>query len=97
MTAAIWSGSKNPVRAFETRTCGMGGTAEWTLTETGWGARADRAQFLAVFPEGLPLDPNEPANVARIAANSQLRLWAAELNDMADAIECGAEAGICHG
>jgi polyhydroxybutyrate depolymerase len=39
---------------------GLGATARWTLTETGWGDQADRAGFLAVFPEGAPPDPSKP-------------------------------------
>jgi polyhydroxybutyrate depolymerase len=40
---------------------GIGGTARWTLTETGLGVKADLEGFLAVFPEGLPPDPRKPA------------------------------------
>jgi polyhydroxybutyrate depolymerase len=37
---------------------GAGGTAEIAKTETGWADKADRAGFLAVFPEGTPIDPS---------------------------------------
>src|SRR5262249_53059592 len=36
---------------------GAGGTAAWTLDETGWGRAADRGNFLVVIPEGTPPDP----------------------------------------
>jgi polyhydroxybutyrate depolymerase len=35
---------------------GAGGTSDWTLTETGWGDKADKEGFLAVFPDGVPVD-----------------------------------------
>src|SRR5207245_1310631 len=41
---------------------GAGGTARWTLAETGWGAKADQEGFLAVFPQGTPPDPRRPAH-----------------------------------
>jgi polyhydroxybutyrate depolymerase len=41
---------------------GMGATARWTLTETGWADKADQEGFLAVVPEGMPLDPSRPAH-----------------------------------
>lgn len=40
---------------------GAGGTARWTLLESGWGDKADAEAFLAVFPEGTPFDPSRPA------------------------------------
>jgi len=40
---------------------GGGGTAKNTMVETGWTAKADRVDFLAVFPEGTPPDPSRPA------------------------------------
>jgi polyhydroxybutyrate depolymerase len=33
---------------------GTGVSARWTMSETGWSHKADTANFLAVFPEGLP-------------------------------------------
>jgi polyhydroxybutyrate depolymerase len=39
---------------------GAGGTAEWTADETGWSDKADAEDFVAVYPEGLPLDPAQP-------------------------------------
>ncbi len=41
---------------------GAGGTARWTMNETGWGAKADVEGFLVVCPEGTPVDPTRPAN-----------------------------------
>ena len=42
---------------------GVGGSARWTLLETGWAGKADREGFVAVFPEGLPADPSRPARL----------------------------------
>ena len=39
---------------------GAGGTAAWTLGETGWAAKADREDFLVVLPEGLRPDLTKP-------------------------------------
>src|SRR5262245_62002973 len=39
---------------------GAGGTAAWTLGETGWAGAADREGFLLVLPEGLRPDPSRP-------------------------------------
>lgn len=39
---------------------GGGGTAEGAIKETGWEKKADEANFIAVFPEGLPRDPDAP-------------------------------------
>jgi polyhydroxybutyrate depolymerase len=41
---------------------GMGATARWTLTETGWADKADAEGFLVVIPEGMPPDPSQPAH-----------------------------------
>ena len=41
---------------------GGGGRAETALWDTGWGAKADKEGFLAVFPEGTPPDPTLPGN-----------------------------------
>jgi polyhydroxybutyrate depolymerase len=41
---------------------GAGGTARWTMNETGWGDKADAEGFLAVCPEGTPADPTRPAS-----------------------------------
>lgn len=40
---------------------GAGGTAQWSLSETGWGEKADREGFLAIFPDGTAADPTKPA------------------------------------
>ena len=39
---------------------GAGGTAAWSLGETGWAAKADREGFLVVLPEGLRPDLTKP-------------------------------------
>ncbi|MEW6264831.1 MAG: PHB depolymerase family esterase [Thermodesulfobacteriota bacterium] len=39
---------------------GGGGTAKAAMWETGWAGKADKEGFLAVFPEGTPLDPARP-------------------------------------
>ncbi len=41
---------------------GAGGTARWTMNETGWGDKADAEGFLVVCPEGTPADPTRPAS-----------------------------------
>ena len=48
---------------------GGGGTGRAAATETGWGAKADQAGFLAVFPEALARDPAKPSS---FAGNPQL-------------------------
>ena len=48
---------------------GGGGTGKAAATETGWGAKADEAQFLAVFPDAMP--PN-PARRSSFGRNPQL-------------------------
>ncbi|MBA3030502.1 MAG: hypothetical protein FP816_17055 [Desulfobacteraceae bacterium] len=40
---------------------GGGGTAQGTIRETGWIAKADEYSFLAVFPEGMPPFPALPS------------------------------------
>lgn len=40
---------------------GAGGTARWTLLETGMAEKADQAGFLLVLPEGLPPEPAKAA------------------------------------
>jgi polyhydroxybutyrate depolymerase len=40
---------------------GGGGTAKIAMWETGWAEKADKEGFLAVFPEGTPLDASRPA------------------------------------
>lgn len=47
---------------------GGGGTAEGAIRETGWDKKADQANFIAVFPEGLPRNPNAPS---RFVGNPQ--------------------------
>jgi polyhydroxybutyrate depolymerase len=49
---------------------GAGASARWTVAETGWGAKADEAGFLAVFPEALPVEPREPTHITK-----NPRLW----------------------
>src|SRR5207302_11412182 len=39
---------------------GTGGTAAWTLGETGWADKADREGFLLALPEGLRPDLSKP-------------------------------------
>jgi polyhydroxybutyrate depolymerase len=49
---------------------GAGATARWTATETGWDSKADEADFLAVFPEALPVNPDEATHTTK-----NPRLW----------------------
>jgi polyhydroxybutyrate depolymerase len=44
---------------------GAGGKGGGALRETGWGEKADRAGFLAVFPDGVPPDPSSRASFSR--------------------------------
>lgn len=44
---------------------GGGGKARGAMTETGWSAKADKENFLAVYPEGVPRDPARHASFAR--------------------------------
>jgi polyhydroxybutyrate depolymerase len=44
---------------------GGGGTSKGAATETGWGAKADEAGFLAVFPNAMSRDPSQPSSFAR--------------------------------
>jgi polyhydroxybutyrate depolymerase len=44
---------------------GGGGTSKGAATETGWGAKADKEGFLAVFPNATPPDPAKPGNFGR--------------------------------
>ena len=44
---------------------GGGGTGKGAATETGWGAKADGAGFLAVFPDAMPPDPTRRSHVSR--------------------------------
>jgi polyhydroxybutyrate depolymerase len=37
---------------------GGGGKAHGAMQETGWSAKADKENFLAVYPEGVPRDPS---------------------------------------
>ena len=62
---------------------GGGGTSRAAAEETGWGALADRAGFLAVFPDALARDPEMPGSFAR---NPQL--W----NDGSDRFYAGQQA-----
>jgi polyhydroxybutyrate depolymerase len=49
---------------------GAGASARWTVAETGWGAKADEAEFVAVFPEALPVEPDKPTHITK-----NPRLW----------------------
>jgi polyhydroxybutyrate depolymerase len=62
---------------------GGGGTGKAAAIETGWGAKADEAGFLAVFPEAMPPDPTKPSRFSR---NPQL--W----NDGSDRFYPGQNA-----
>jgi polyhydroxybutyrate depolymerase len=44
---------------------GGGGTGKAAATETGWGAKADEAQFVAVFPDAMPPNPTKPSSFGR--------------------------------
>lgn len=44
---------------------GGGGKARGAMSETGWSAKADRENFLAVYPEGVARDPARHASFAR--------------------------------
>lgn len=44
---------------------GGGGTSQAAASETGWGAKADAAGFLAVFPNALPEDASKPSSFGR--------------------------------
>jgi len=44
---------------------GGGGTSKGAATETGWGAKADAAGFLAVFPNALPEDTSKRSSFGR--------------------------------
>jgi polyhydroxybutyrate depolymerase len=44
---------------------GGGGTSQAAATETGWGAKADAAGFLAVFPNALPEDATKSSSFGR--------------------------------
>lgn len=41
---------------------GGGGTARAAILETGWDAKAEKAGFFVVFPEGVPADPSRPGS-----------------------------------
>jgi len=41
---------------------GGGGKARGAMEETGWSAKADKENFLAVYPEGVPRDPSRRAS-----------------------------------
>jgi len=41
---------------------GMGGTADWTLAETGWDRFADANGIVLIVPEALPSDPSKPVS-----------------------------------
>jgi polyhydroxybutyrate depolymerase len=62
---------------------GGGGTGKAAAIETCWGAKADGAGFLAVFPDAMPPDPTRPSHFSR---NPQL--W----NDGSDRFYPGQNA-----
>ncbi len=62
---------------------GGGGTSKGASEETGWDAKADKENFLAVFPNAVARDPEKPGNFAR---NPQL--W----NDGSDRFYPGQKA-----
>jgi len=62
---------------------GGGGTSKTAAEETGWGAKADKEGFLAVFPDALPPDPSKSSHFRR---NPQL--W----NDGSDRFYPGQKA-----
>jgi polyhydroxybutyrate depolymerase len=62
---------------------GGGGTSKGAATETGWDVKADRENFLAVFPDALARDPAKPNHFSR---NPQL--W----NDGSDRFYAGQQA-----
>lgn len=39
---------------------GAGGSGDQAAQQTGWAAKADREDFVAVFPDALPADPKRP-------------------------------------
>ena len=47
---------------------GGGGKARGAMSETGWSAKADKENFLAVYPEGVP---HEPGRYASFVLNPQ--------------------------
>ena len=62
---------------------GAGGAGKAAATETGWGAKADEAGFLVVFPDAMPRDPTQAGSFAR---NPQL--W----NDGSERFHSGQKA-----
>jgi len=62
---------------------GGGGTARAAMWETGWAEKAEKAGFLAVFPNAMSRDPAQPSSFAR---NPQL--W----NDGSDRFYPGRKA-----
>jgi polyhydroxybutyrate depolymerase len=44
---------------------GGGGTGKAAATETGWGAKADEAGFLAVFPDAMPPDQTKQSHFSK--------------------------------
>lgn len=62
---------------------GGGGTARAAMWETGWAEKAEKAGFLAVFPNAMSRDPAQPSSFAR---NPQL--W----NDGSDRFYPGKKA-----
>ena len=41
---------------------GAGGTGQQAMEQTGWDSKADRENFIAVFPDGVPEFPKRPAS-----------------------------------
>ena len=44
---------------------GAGGTGQQAMAQTGWDRKADREDFIAVFPDGVPEDPRRRASFLR--------------------------------
>jgi polyhydroxybutyrate depolymerase len=68
---------------------GGGGKARGAMEETGWSAKADKENFLAVYPEGVPRDPARRASFVSNPQSwndgSQRAIVAASLKNIDDA------------
>lgn len=49
---------------------GAGGHGRWAAGETGWNAKADKEEFIVVYPDGTPAKPDESVNFL-----TNPRLW----------------------
>ena len=67
---------------------GGGGKARGAMEETGWSAKSDKENFLAVYPEGVPRDPGRRASFVSNPQSwndgSQRAIVAASLKDIDD-------------